>query len=249
MKESNYLSMVVAYYLSKFNEKAYEELGLGNRTESHRAIGNILGVNENTVKNMRDEFDPLHDNPRSGWHQRSLRPSRQKVVEQYQYLEEEELRDLVMEILEKKNILGGKDKNDSIEIFDEKNFEPIFIVRGPTGRKAEELFVRYHEKNSLPITGKLVDMRDYGCGYDYEILGENKVFVEVKGIDGKFGGISFTSKEWDIARKEGDKYFLVIVKNISENPQIEIINNPYKSLNPKKYIFETVQIRWNLAIA
>ena len=50
MKESNYLSMVVAYYLSKFNEKAYEELGLGNRTESHKAIGNILDVNENTVK-------------------------------------------------------------------------------------------------------------------------------------------------------------------------------------------------------
>jgi hypothetical protein len=249
MKESNYLSMVVAYYLSKFNEKAYEELGLGNRTESHKAIGNILDVNENTVKNMRDEFDPLHDNPRSGWHQRPLRPSRQQIVEQYQDLEEEELRDLVIEILEKKSILGDKDGNDSIEIIDEKNSEPLFIVRGPTGRKAEEIFVRYHSTHSLPIPGNLVDMRDYGCGYDYEILGENKAFVEVKGLDGEFGGISFTSKEWDTAKKEGDKYFLVLVKNISENPKIEIINNPYKSLSPKKYIYKTVQIRWNLAIA
>ena len=114
MKESNYLSMIVAYYLSKFNEKAYEELGLGNRTESHKAIGNILGVNKNTVKNMRDEFDPLHDNPRSGWHQRPLRPSRQKIVELYQDLEESELRDLVIGILEKKNNLGDKDRHNSI---------------------------------------------------------------------------------------------------------------------------------------
>ncbi len=100
MKESSHLCMVVAYYLSKFDKKAYEELGLGNRTESHKKIGYILNVNENTVKNMRDEFDPLHDNPRSGWHQRPLRPSRQLIVEQYQALEEEELRGLVIEILE-----------------------------------------------------------------------------------------------------------------------------------------------------
>lgn len=249
MKDSNSLSLVVAYYLSKYDEKAYETLGLGNRTESHRIIGKILGVNKNTVKNMRDEFDPLHGNKRAGWYQRDLRPSRQKIVEQYQHLEEEELRDLVLEILENKHILDDDTSSDLIEVLDEPNPNPIFIVRGITGRKAEEIFLDFHKANALPLAGEIVDKRDHGCGYDYEINGNTQAFIEVKGLDGDSGGISFTSKEWDIAQKEGEKYFLVLIKNVSSTPIVEIIQNPVKTLKPKKYIFTTVQIRWNLAIA
>ena len=40
---------------------------------------------------MRDEFDSIHDNPRAGWHQRPLRPSRVKVVELFDDLTEEGL--------------------------------------------------------------------------------------------------------------------------------------------------------------
>ena len=151
MKDSNSLSLVVAYYLSKYDEKAYETLGLGNRTESHRIIGEILGVNKNTVKNMRDEFDPLHENKRAGWYQRDLRPSRQKIVEQYQHLEEEELRDLVLEILENKHILDDDTSSDLIEVLDEPNANPIFIVRGITGRKAEEIFLNFHILNIVSL--------------------------------------------------------------------------------------------------
>ena len=249
MKDSNSLSLVVAYYLSKYDEKAYETLGLGNRTESHRIIGEILGVNKNTVKNMRDEFDPLHENKRAGWYQRNLRPSRQKIVEQYQHLEEEELRDLVLEILENKHILDDDTSSDLIEVLDEPNANPIFIVRGITGRKAEEIFLNFHKTNAHPIPGEIIDKRDHGCGYDYEISGESKVFIEVKGLDGDSGGISFTSKEWDVAQKEGEKYYLVLIKNVSSTPTVKIIQNPAKTLKPKKYIFTSVQIRWNLAIA
>ena len=248
MKESNYLSMVVAYYLSKYNERAYLALGFGNRTESHKVIGNILSVNENTVKNMRDEFDPLHDNPRSGWHQRELRPSRQKIVELYQNLEEEELRDLVIEILANKNIPNSEHNSSLVNTSGINNESQIFIVRGITGRKAEEIFIEFHEVNSTPIPGKLLDKRDHGCGYDFEIIGEKTALIEVKGMDGEVGGISFTSKEWDTAKNKGEDYYLVIIKNISSEPSVIIIQNPAKSLSPKKYIFSTVQIRWNLAI-
>jgi hypothetical protein len=243
MKESNSLSLVVAYYLSKYNENAYKALGLGNRTESHQIIGKILGVNKNTVKNMRDEFDPLHDNPRSGWHQRELRPSRKKIIEQFQGLQEEELRDLVLEILENKNVLDGNSSPNLIEALDEPNANSVFIVRGITGRKAEEIFLEFHKANALPLQGEIIDKRDHGCGYDYEICGVTKAYVEVKGLDGDSGGISFTSKEWDIAQKEGEKYFLVLIKNVSSTPSIEIIQNPAKMLTPKKYIFTTIQIR------
>ena len=116
MKNNNYLTMVIAYYLSKFNDSAYKALNFGNKSKTHEAIGKILDVNRNTVKNMRDEFDPLHENKRAGWYQRELRPSRQKIVERYQHLEEEELRDYVFEILENKN---DQDNNLPTELIDE----------------------------------------------------------------------------------------------------------------------------------
>ena len=83
MKESHSLSLIAAYYLSKYDETAYKELGFRSSTMTHIEIGRALGVNPNTVKNMRDEFDPLHDNQRAGWYQRPLRPSRAKVVEAF----------------------------------------------------------------------------------------------------------------------------------------------------------------------
>ncbi len=99
MKKGNELALRVAYYLSKYDKKAYESLGFSSSTRAHEKIGQTLSVNPNTVKNMRDDFDSIHPNPRRGWHQRDLRPSRKKVVEMLEGLSEEELRDAVVGIL------------------------------------------------------------------------------------------------------------------------------------------------------
>jgi len=99
MKKGNELALVIAYYLSKFDKKAYESLGFGSNTRTHEQIGRRLSVNPNTVKNMRDDFDSIHPNPRAGWHQRDLRPSRRKVVEDFGHVPEHELRDYVVGVL------------------------------------------------------------------------------------------------------------------------------------------------------
>jgi len=66
------------------------------------------------------------------------------------------------------------------------------------------------------------------------------------GVHYNSGGITFTSKEWNTSRQKGDSYFLVIVRNVSSEPKVQIIQNPYKVLSPKKSVFTTVQIRWNV---
>lgn len=251
MKESNSLALIVAYFLSKYDETAYEQLGFPSSTATHKEIGRMLGVNPNSVKNMRDEFDPLHDNPRVGWYQRPLRPSRAKVVEAFQDLSEEELRDVVMEILTNPEFSASEDFADVIAPISKREKKrkgkSVFIVRGPTGRKAEEIYINYHHETGEPASGELLDKRDHGCGYDFEISNAHQcVQVEVKGLDGDAGGIVFTSKEWDIARKNGDSYFLVIVRNVSKDPSIQIIKNPSSILSPKKTVFTTVQVRWNV---
>jgi len=252
MKESNSLALIIAYYLSKYDKLAYKQLAYHSKIVTHKEIGQILGVNPNSVKNMRDEFDPLHDNPRVGWYQRPLRPSRAKVVESFQNLSEEELRDIVLEILTNPKFANSDDFSDIIKPISKrekkKKGKSVFIIRGPTGRKAEEVFISQHKKNGKPVCGELHDKRDYGCGFDFEITnGKKKFQVEVKGLDGDKGGIMFTSKEWNVANNCGTNYYLAIVRNVYKDPKIQFINNPAAILKAKKSIFTTVQVRWNVA--
>lgn len=252
MKQEHSQALIIAYYLSKFDDLAYRNLGFERKTRAHHELGRILGINPNSVKNMRDEFDSVHDNNRSGWHQRPLRPSRVRVLNAFQELPEEELRQVVLQIIEE----AARDEQDHTisgivnRIVSPKSGakrEKVFIVRGPTGRKAEDYFVEYCRQECFPVRGKLVDMRDMGCGYDFEVRSNDIVaLVEVKGMNMAMGGISFTSKEWEKAKQAGISYYLVIVSNLFATPEIRIINNPAATLNPKKSIIETVQIRWNV---
>ncbi len=254
MKESHSLALVIAYYLSKYDKTAYAQLGFSSSARTHVEIGRLLGIKPGSVKNMRDEFDPLHDNPRAGWYQRPLRPSRAKVVEAFQDLSEEELRDVVLEILTNPEFAASEDFADVIEPISKREKKrkgkSVFIVRGPTGRKAEEIYVNHHRETDEPASGELRDTRDHGCGYDFEIVnGHLHIQVEVKGLDRDAGGIVFTSKEWDVAKKNGDSYFLTIVRNVSTEPTVQIIQNPASVLSPRKTVFTTVQVRWNVTDA
>ena len=251
MKENNSIALIVAYYLSKYDKKAYERLGYSSRSATLKEISGMLEVNPNTLKNMQDEFDPLHDNSRAGWYQRPLRPSRAKVVEAFQDMDEEELGDFVLGIISNHEFASSDDVTAIIgpiaRIEKMRKGNAVYIIRGPTGRKAEEAFIHYHFVTGKPMPGILKDVRDDGCGYDFEIVNSNQsVMIEVKGLDGSSGGISFTSKEWEVAQKAGDSYYLAIVRNLSEAPSIDIVQNPASVFKPRKSVFTTVQVRWNL---
>jgi hypothetical protein len=125
----------------------------------------------------------------------------------------------------------------------------VYIPRGITGRKAEEIFIRwYREKNDYLPIGELKDFRDYGCGYDFEIItNQGNYKIEIKGILlDEPSGIMFTEKEWITANLLGDNYFLVIVTNLDVSPIIRIFQNPAKLLLPKKNILTTIQVVWNI---
>jgi len=72
-------------------------------------------------------------------------------------------------------------------------------------------------------------------------------FVEVKGLSEYSGGIRFTSKEWTVAKTEGENYFLCIISNLNEQPEIIFIQNPFEKLKPKKNIFTSIQISWSVS--
>ena len=255
MNPENIKALMVAYYLSRYDQIAYQHLGYATNTATHEAIGERLVVNPNTVKNMRDEFDSIHENSRVGWYQRPLRPSRQKIVEAFQELTEPELYEIVTEILSG-SVLGDEDLTDLVLLVAKREEtpqrlqeEPVpYIVRGPTGRKAEEHFISYHQNIRLPFDGELTDMRDLGCGYDFKINSGDEIrYVEVKGMAVPTFGILFTSKEWETAMKYGKDYILAIVRNVNDDPEFQFISDPAHKLEAEKSIHTTLQIRWTVS--
>jgi hypothetical protein len=249
MEDNHKLALYVAYYLSRFNIEAYVNLGYDTMYEAHEDIGRILAVNPHTIKNMRDQFDPLHGH-RVGWYQDPLSPSRVRVVQALENLDEKQIREIV------KDILSGKIQTDEEELdqllnlvtTDDSKYEASkYILRGPTGKAAEECFLKHFKENKKPIDGNLIDCRDFGVGYDFKIETKDKIiFIEVKGLSDYSGGVLFTNKEWTVAIHEKDNYFLCIVSNLKGKSNIIFIQNPAGKLNAKRNLYTILQISWSV---
>jgi hypothetical protein len=249
MENRNKLCLYISYYLSRFNRAGYENLGFTQMSKAHAEIGRILQINPNTVKNMRDEFDPLHGF-RAGWYQKPLSASRLMVVEAMQMLEEFQVRTIALKIL-RNPILDSENIISLLQIisdqsdWDEKNGRRTFILRAPTGKKAEEFFIEYYNKFRMPVLGELLDTREYGTGYDFKIYtGGEDHFIEVKGLAGFTGGVLFTGKEWEMALKYRERYHLVLVTGLDHLPIVTIITNPQSKLKVIEQIIKTIQVNF-----
>lgn len=249
MNDNNKKALVIAYYLSRFDKVGVKNLGYENFTKACNDIANRIEVKAATIKNMRDEFDSIHDNGRVGWHQRELRPSRKRVAMKFQNLQEEDLRAFVNEIIysniDNKEII----ENVMEELSDDKVTKGI-VLRGVIGKSAENIFIklyteRFEELRGRLPRGEIIDTRMNGCGYDFCINDDkNEYYIEVKGLSGESGGILFTNKEWETAKNCKDRYYVVLVKNIDKEAEIEIIRNPFNKISPKKNITQVIQINW-----
>jgi len=251
MERNRILGLVCGYYLSRFDELAYQHLGYGNKTETHVALGQALDVPPKTIQNWRDEFDPIHDNPRAGWHQRPMTCSRARTVDSLRHLSEFELHAIVSDYLA--NPIGSV-ANEILQVVgdetEDDETQAEYGLRGPTGHAAEELFQTYHEKKGLPQSGALIDCRHHQCGYDYRIeSGAEKYLIEVKGLAAAAGGISFTNREWETAIENGDLYYLIVVKNIAVEPEFVTIQNPANKLDSRMRVYTTIQTSWTSNIA
>lgn len=100
MEKKTELGLTVAYYISKFDKTAYAHLPFSDVTATHKEVGIRLDIKPTSIQNMRDEFDPINDNPRKGWHQRHLTPTRQEIVDRYASYSEPRLRHVVLDILD-----------------------------------------------------------------------------------------------------------------------------------------------------
>ena len=117
-------------YLSKYDALGLKRLGFESFTEAFNVIGYAMGSRPASIKNYRDEFDPLFPNRRKGWHKRPIRDYCRKVFEDYKNLDLESFTGLVTSFVGyNENVWSEKDQGDS-----------SFAKRMITGLAAEQYF-------------------------------------------------------------------------------------------------------------
>ena len=218
-------AIICGLFLAKFDSEGLGALGFGTFKEAFNVLGLAINAKSASIKNYRDEFDPLVSKRRKGWHNRPTREYCLKVFHQYKNLDFEAFTGLVRAFV-------GYDENlwSQVQSKDEKaSAEVQFAQRLTTGLAAE----RYFETAQPTIP----EFRDYdavnttrlGCGYDFRLTPVSTdafLAVEVKGLRETTGGLSLTPKEYETAAKLKDRFFLFAVKNFREAPFHEIYQDP-----------------------
>lgn len=235
--------ILAGLYLSKFDSLGLKQLGFDSFTEAFNVLGYAVGSPPSSIKNYRDEFDPLFLNPRKGWHKRPRRDNCLRVLEEYKNLDFELFTGLIKSF-------ASYDENVWSEVEPEEALgegESHFAKRLITGLAAEQYFELNRHK-LLEFQGCSVEnTTKLGCGYDFRLQAkpsDDFLAVEVKGLKGRVGSLSLTPKEHAVAAGLGDRFFLFVVKNFQEEPFHEIFQNPLSGLHFRRNERKIVQISW-----
>ena len=128
--------ILTGLYLAKYDSAGLRRLGFGSFVEAFNVVGYALGAKPLSIKNYRDEFDPLFPNRRKGWHKRPMRDYCLKVFEEYRKLDLEMFSGLVRSF-------AGYDESVWSELQEKRkkgDSESHFAKRLVTGLAAENYF-------------------------------------------------------------------------------------------------------------
>ncbi len=240
--------ILAGLYLAKYDAAGLKRLGLESFLEGFNVIGYALGARPASIKNYRDEFDPLVSKRRKGWHKRPTREYCLRIFEDYKCLDFDTFTALIQSFT-------GLDENILSEVRtkeDKREAESFFAKRLITGLAAERYFESVQPQIS-EFKGHIVENTTrLGCGYDFRLSrGSQYEFlaVEVKGLRDNTGGVSLTPKEYNVAAAMTDRFFLFVVKNFREAPYHETYRNPLASgLRFAKKERVVVHVSWLTAL-
>jgi hypothetical protein len=236
--------ILAGLYLSKYDSLGLKQLGFESFQEAFNVIGYGLGSKPASIKNYRDEFDPLFPNKRQGWHKRPRREYCIEIYKKFKDLDLETFTSLVKSFT-------GYDENEWSQVHEKEEMpdgQSYFAKRLITGLAAEHYFES--------VQPSLAEFRGYsienttrlGCGYDFRLQAGNRkdfLAVEVKGLKERTGSLLFTPKEHKVATALAERFYLFVVKNFQEVPFHEIYQNPLSSeLQFARKERVTVQISW-----
>jgi hypothetical protein len=238
-------SIVVGYAMSRLDVKYLAARKLSTWQQAFAEASNSLTVKGTSFKNLRDEFDPYHCNPRAGWHGRDLRMNRQRVMDELGELSDDALLELVATILKGKQEIIVE-AIDSLAVVNKTAHN--VAERLLTGRLAEEYFLNHSAKLVGVDPNDILDLRDAACGYDFGVKTQPDWAIEVKGLKKTKGEILFTDHEWAEAKRRSKQYWLVVVGNLSATPKTRLIVDPGATLPAICRYRQTVAVTWHSSV-
>ena len=238
-------ALVIGYAMSRLDELYLAGRGLETWRQAFHEAAQALAEPPASFKNLRDEFDPVHPNPRRGWRSRPLRPNRQRVLDEMSDVSDEALLELVVRILQ-------RDEEAVAEALDAL----AVVTRIPynvaerllTGRRAEEYFLE-HCAHLIDVNRTdILDLRQSALGFDFGIRHQPERAVEVKGLKPMQGAIQFTDREWTEAKRRQENYLLVVVGNLATEPLVRIFPNPHGTLTARCRLQTSVTALWHSTV-
>lgn len=244
------LLIITGLYLSKFDQSGLARLGFKSFTEAFNAIALALKAKPASLKNYRDEFDPLFPNPRQGWHKRPLRRHCEEAYSRYGHLDLDAFVNTLGTLLDEAQIRNAVE-NDVMDQADD-DADSTFARRLITGAAAEGYFEEVFPNLGLFSGHRLENATRLGCGFDFKVSAPDTpdfYAVEVKGLRAATGNVALTQKEHRVAARLGVRYFLFVARNFADEPFHSLYHDP---LNCDLQFVEkrrTVEVvTWNLRL-
>ncbi len=239
-------ALIVGYAMSRLDRAYLEAHKLKSWKEAFRRAGEALKVAPASIKNLRDEFDPVHGNARKGWKDRPMRKNRLRVMGQLCDVSDAALLDMIDNIL-------AHDQETVQEVVKPLSMpvERVHNVaeRLRTGRLAEAFFLANSEKIADIAATLILDHRELARGYDFGVRKRDGIAIEVKGMKQMRGGILFTDREWSEAKARRADYWLVVVGNIESNPIAKLFPDPTTTLEAECKYQTTIAASWRASVA
>ena len=239
-------AMLAGMFLSKFDKEGLRLLGFKTLREAYNVISAALGVPFRSIRNYRDEFDPVLSDSRKGWDNRPMRPGRKALLDEHGGKGLSEFADLL------KSAIYRNPEIDMILEATEKSQgdNPSFARRLITGQAAEQYFRNHYREVPEFSRLRMQDTTGFGCGFDFRLYAESVSYgVEVKGIQGPSGNIVLTEKEHRAADIMRGNFFLFVVKNLAESPAHETRRDPLRGDLRFRRVERTVtQVSWTAAV-
>jgi hypothetical protein len=239
-------ALIVGYAMSRLDRSYLEARHLKSWKEAFAEAGGLLRVAPASLKNLRDEFDPVHGNARRGWNDRPMRPNRQRVMGELCEVSDAALLEMVDGILR-----HDADAVQEVVAPLSRPTERIHNVaeRLRTGRLAEAFFRANSQQIAGVVASSLLDHRELFRGYDFGVQDRAALAIEVKGIKKLRGGVLFTDREWTEAKTRRQNYWLVLVGNLESNPVARLISDPTACLQAKCHYQTTITASWRATVS
>ena len=228
MAARNKKMMLAGLFLSKFNEAGYTALGYKSFSEAYHGLAAVVGGPWRSVKQYRDEFDPVFDNGRKGWHKRKMHPSRKSFLEEYGEMELDEFAQLVQTQFSSEGDIDLDINHAVYQAGVKVDGESSFAARMMTGKGAENYFEEHYAEYPRFSVCDVKRTTELGCGFDFKLTPPSEKFlgVEVKGLKKRSGQIQLTEKEFKMAGNLKKRFYLYVVANFAADPVPRVIENP-----------------------